>query len=42
LAEVASRLGGLLQLAAPPAIEPVKMLPPQTSGKFRLTCRVEP
>lgn len=37
----AAKLGDLLQLEARLDVEPVKMLPPQTSGKFRLTCRAE-
>ena len=41
LNSIAAKLADLLQLEARPDIEPVKMLPPQTSGKFRLTCRAE-
>lgn len=41
LDSLAANLGELLQLKQRIALEPVKMLPPQTSGKFRLTCRAE-
>jgi len=41
LNSLAAKLADLLQLEARPDIEPVKILPPQTSGKFRLTCRAE-
>ena len=37
LAGATGRLGELLQLKRPVTTEPVKMLPPLTSGKFRLT-----
>ncbi|MGA2246577.1 MAG: hypothetical protein ABSH48_16405 [Verrucomicrobiota bacterium] len=36
---LAAQLQELLQLDRPVTTEPVKLLPPQTSGKFRLTCR---
>jgi phenylacetate-CoA ligase len=41
LKSLAANLADLLQLEVRLDIEPVKMLPPQTSGKFRLTCRAE-
>ena len=37
---VTAQLQGLLQLESEITIESVKILPPLTSGKFRLTCRV--
>ena len=39
LAELRARLEELLQPAAPIRLEPVPLLPPTPSGKFRLTCR---
>ena len=39
LAELRARLEQLLQPAEPLKFEPVTMLPPTPSGKFRLTCR---
>jgi phenylacetate-CoA ligase len=39
LHHVTARLEDLLQLERPVTTEPVKMLPPLPSGKFRLTCR---
>jgi phenylacetate-CoA ligase len=41
LRAVTDQLRDLLQTAAPVVAEPVKMLPPLTSGKFRLTAREE-
>ena len=41
LNSLAAKLADLLQLQTRLDVEPVKMLPPQTSGKFRLTCRAE-
>ena len=41
LHSVAAQLGDLLQVATPLNVAPVKMLPPLTSGKFRLTSRTE-
>jgi hypothetical protein len=38
---VTDQLRELLQAAAPVVAEPVKLLPPLTSGKFRLTAREE-
>ncbi|MBU6409191.1 MAG: hypothetical protein KGR98_02275 [Verrucomicrobia bacterium] len=39
LKEVVSRLETLLEPPGKIAVEPVKLLPPTPSGKFRLTCR---
>ncbi|HUC86157.1 MAG TPA: hypothetical protein VL970_13255, partial [Candidatus Acidoferrales bacterium] len=41
LAAVTGRLRELLQLEQAVTTEPVQLLPPLTSGKFRLTCRAE-
>jgi hypothetical protein len=39
LTQVTSRLKDVLQLSGEITVESVKMLPPLTSGKFRLTSR---
>ena len=39
--QISSRLADVLQLKNAIAVEPVKMLPPLPSGKFRLTSRAE-